>query len=217
MGEKPKDETDHGPEDPAARREFVFVEGAAPPDLSVLARGIAKHCAGGNFTMEKAPNIGAFGTRQRWYLNRVGWDPADFTELRVVIRPTFMSTELIAQWVDEPPPDALPLEAACDGLIDAVSPEGSFAFYAALAGPAPWRPLPMRPIAPPFHDLRRPYFHGDVESRLAEAFRESMERLAQEPDAPEDLRGLMALWTAVVGNLHPDCDLARTVAEWVAV
>ncbi|MFO0748700.1 MAG: hypothetical protein U1F43_24010 [Myxococcota bacterium] len=84
----------------------------------------------------------------------------------VVIRRTFIGEHDLEAWAAAPPPDAHDLPAVCDGFVDALTPDDEMAFYAVLQGPAPWRPLPLTTIQPPFESCRNPCFIGDGRARL---------------------------------------------------
>lgn len=169
---------------------LVFARGKEPlPDLSAMARRIAERvgAAVGPATTEPANAASAtdpatdaaqasgdasprqgFGARQRWTLTRLGFAPAGpHRERALVVRATFLSPAELRSWERALPDDAVPLPPQCDGLVDARTPDDAMAFYAVLEGPAPWHPLPLQLLNPPFDESRRPFVLGDAARRLA--------------------------------------------------
>jgi hypothetical protein len=193
--------------------EFVFVEGGKTPELRKLAQNVARSLTGQATKPTKSHHVGSFGTKQRWYLSRIGWNRSS-KELLLVARPTFISMEDLALWADSPPDEAIPLPADCDGLIDATSPEGSVTFYAVMEGPAPWRPLRLAPVPPPFDTMHAPFVLGDANVRLRESFEVVRTRVASQPLALNELPSLLALWEAATAHIG-ECDTQAEVLEWI--
>ena len=155
---------------------LVFARGREPlPDLSAMARRLAERVGAGpqpERAPEEAITNGAprqgFGARQRWTLNRLGFEPAEEGRPRaLVVRSRFLDPETLRAFENAPPTDAVPLPAQADGVVDALTPEDAMAFYAVLEGPAPWRPVPLQLLNPPFTESRRPFVLGDAATRLS--------------------------------------------------
>ena len=106
-----------------------------------------------------------FGARQRWTLTRFGFETSDVPRA-LVLRPTFIDEATLASFQAALPADAVPVPIGADGLVDAVSDDDAMMFYALLEGPAPWRPVPLRPLSPPFEESLRPFVLGDAAARL---------------------------------------------------
>lgn len=184
------------PRAPQARPpvEMVFAQppgGPPPPDLATLARRVATQLAGEPpVTRPPRPPGGSFGARGRWYPVHLMWPaPASppYEPLRLVTRARFMDAQAVAAWASAPPADAVPLPDGADGLIDATVPEGEVRFYVVLAGPAPWRALPLSPAPPPFARPRRPASLGDVPGSLAAAVHARLGHLQATPTSGSDL------------------------------
>ncbi|MEZ4264752.1 MAG: hypothetical protein R3F39_00120 [Myxococcota bacterium] len=208
---------DHGASDPPA---LIFVAGTAAPDLDALARRVAL-AVGASSPAPSAPaSVPAFAARPRWSLVRLAFEPPPGAPLRLIRRDRAIEAAELAGWRDRPPPDALELppdtDALIDGLADPAAPEPSVMFYAVFAGPAPWTPLPVVPLLPPFDAARRPALLGDVEARLAPAVDQRLARLATAPVALGDLPLELALIEAAVRCLPDESALKLRVAARVA-
>jgi len=193
--------------------ELVFVDGASQPDLQTLAQGVANAISGRTAPPKRRENVGSFGTKQRWYLNRITWPPSPHP-LLLVARHTFIAPNDLDQWKTDPPEEAIPLPPACDSIIDATAEENRVMFYAVLEGPTNWKPLALSPVLPPFDSVSAPYVHGDAEARLVEAFQAMQERLNNKALVSSDLTGLLDLWQAVVSPLI-GTEIRSNVLSWV--
>jgi hypothetical protein len=193
--------------------DFVFVEGGKTPDMRKLAQNVARSLSGEGAGASRSHHVGSFGTKQRWYLSRIGWNRST-QDLVIVARPTFISMEDLALWEQAPPDEAVALPAGCDGLIDATSPEGTVTFYAVLEGPAPWRPLRLAPVPPPFDTVHAPFVLGDANGRLGDSFRSIRTRVDSQPLALKDLPSLLALWEAAISAIGK-CDTQTEVLRWI--
>lgn len=190
---------------------LVFARGKEPlPDLSAMARRIAERVGATASTVpanapsaadpasdaahaagDAAPRQG-FGARQRWTLTRLGFAPAGpHRERALVVRATFLSPAELGAWERALPDDAVPLPPECDGLVDARTPDDAMAFYAVLEGPAPWHPLPLQLLNPPFDECRRPFVLGDAARRLAPLAAATPTSEAHASLVAAALRGLM--------------------------
>ncbi len=202
---------------PDAGTELVFVAGPgeSAPDLAALAGRVARQVVGGADAAGSMapPARGAFGAKQRWYLTRLGWpEGADSGPRALIRRPTFITAEEVARWSHELPPDAEPLPPDADGLVDGATPDDATAFYVVMQGPAPWRPLPLAPIPPPFDASRRPVLVGDVESPLTAAVTVALDGLEAETLALADLDPRLSLLEAAAQVLPADAQARRAVA-----
>lgn len=205
---------------PDPHLDFVFVSGDAAPDLETLAARIA---AGLDPGPRPSPRPGGFGARQRWSLTRLRFllDPAAVAaELYLVRRPTFLAPEDVEAWIEAPPADAIRLPPGTDGLVDAEAPPDAILFYALLAGPAPFRPVPIAPDPPPYSGVRAPHVLGDLERALAPGVRGLLEVSDPVPEdlVPAGLPPRLALLEAAVALLPPASSLRRevdgAVREW---
>lgn len=144
---------------------FVLAPGSSHEAMVALAARIAA-TAPNPAPVLKGPT--GFGLRQQWYLARLAFEPAPPLTPRVVIqRATFIGPLELNAWAETLPADAIALPAACDGLIDANTPEDGLAFFVVLQGPAPWRPILVSPASPPFESIAQPFALGDAKGRLA--------------------------------------------------
>ncbi len=201
----------HAPDDHVP---LVFAGAGPPPDFDALARRVAAAVSGQpSDAASPSRPPGGFGTHQRWYLTRLGWSAPACAELAAVVRDRFIAPEDIAAWRDAPPPDALPLSPDADGLVDGLCPEGATIFYAVLAGPAPWRPLALSPVPPPFSAATRPGLLGPVEDRLGAAARARLEALDDQPLALAELPPQLALLEAAVAILDSASAVRQSVEE----
>lgn len=151
------------PPGPIAREPLVFAQ-AAPADLAAIAQRVANQLS---VPAQKVVGPSGFGARQRWYLTRLGFVATEPDAPRVVVlRSQFIGEAELAAWRDAPPADAMSLAPAADAIVDGVTPDEAMAFYAVLEGPAPWRPLTLTPLQPPFEDARAPAFIGECRARL---------------------------------------------------
>lgn len=130
-----------------------------PPPTSAPASAEAESQA------RAARPTAGFGARQRWTLTRFGFETSDLPRA-LVLRPTFIDEATLASFQAALPADAVPVPIGADGLVDAVSDDDAMMFYALLEGPAPWRPVPLRPLSPPFEESLRPFVLGDAAARL---------------------------------------------------
>ena len=150
---------------------LIWVDGTGPSSGEELGRRVAAHIAG---APETAPQeevhspAGAFGARQRRWLTRLTWRPSERSKRVLVRRTRFIDPMVLASMASEPPEDAIVLPALCDGLVDGLTAAGDTAFYLVLEGPAPWTPVSISPLLPPFTEAARPLLLGAVEERLLE-------------------------------------------------
>lgn len=200
--------------------ELVFVEqaGHTPPDLDALARRVAERAAGDAPVTPAAAAHGAarggFGARQRWYLTRLGWPRPSGDEPRALVRrQTFITAEDAASWRDALPDDATPVADGADGLVDAVTAADKTAFYVVLTGPAPWVPLPVAPVPPPFSACRHPMLLGDVVSQLSGTIQARVAELEEGPLALGDVEPLLMLLDAAARVLPPTDPAQQCLAE----
>jgi len=167
------------PQSAARSLPLVFARGKEPlPDLSAMARRIADRL-GAPALAEPTPTAEppegppppprqGFGARQRWTLTRLGFAPAaPDRERALIVRATFLSPETLLTFESALPDDAVHIPPDHDGLVDAQTPDDTMAFYAVLEGPAPWRPIAIELLNPPFDACRRPFVLGDAAHRLA--------------------------------------------------
>jgi len=153
----------------AAEREATSLAGPAARDVASLERALAERLA---VPAPRTLGPTGFGMRQRWTSSRLAFTPEAGPAPRLaVVRPTFIHEDEIRAWADAPPADAIALPPDADGLIDAATPDDAMAFYVVLEGPAPWRPLTLSPVPPPFDATRRPHVIGDGRARAAELAR----------------------------------------------
>ncbi len=190
--------------------EMVFAQppgGPPPPDLGALARRVAAQLGGAPpEPPAPRPPAGSFGALGRWYPVHLVWpepEPGTSRELRLVRRARFMDVAEVAGWATAPPRDAVTIPGDVDGLIDATVPQGQVRFYAVLAGPAPWRPLPLSPAPPPFAKPHRPHLLGDVVGVLEAAVRARLARLRSEPSAGPDRAVQIELLEALARRCEP--------------
>jgi len=141
----------------------VFAGAADPARFQALVRTVAEQVAA---PPPRAPGPTGFGVRQRRTLTRLSFEGTAGAPRVVVARPTFIAAEDLLAWREAPPADAIALPADADGIVDAATAEEAMAFYAVLEGPAPWRPLTLSPVPPPFDTVTRPFVWGDAATRL---------------------------------------------------
>jgi hypothetical protein len=191
---------------PSRDTPFVFVADEAAPDLTALARRVAERATDGAAApvVPARPRPSCFGTRQRWYLARLALPGAGAGPRLLVRRSTFMDADLVASWAAGPPEDAIAVAADADGLIDGVAAEDDTTFYVLLAGPAPFRPLPLMPVAPPFDAVRRPMTVGPAAERLDGAIAARLTALTAGAVALSELPPVLTLIRAAVAWLAPE-------------
>lgn len=203
----------HGP---AADIPLIFVEGPDAPDLEALAARVASQVKGEPVQAGGRATSGAFGAKQRWYLTRLGFTPPEGAGLKAVVRTSFIDAPTLASFLVSPPDDALDLPEGSDGLVDGLTPADSFAFYAVLAGPAPWRLLQLTPLPPPFEASAAPALLGDVAGRLEPAVKARVAALASptpgEIQALKDIPPQLALLEAAAAVLPKGSEARRAVA-----
>lgn len=206
---------DHSPGAPAA---LVFVAGTDAPDLQALARRIA--LAAGTPQAAGVPRSPAFAARPRWSLVRLAFDPPAGAPLLLVRRARAIEATELAQFVHAPPADAIALPPDTDGLVDALpgsEPDADgVTFYALFSGPAPWAPVPLVPLLPPFDAAKRPALLGPVEDRLAPAIDQRLDRLSTAALPLGELPLELALVDAAVQCLPPTSPLRRRVEARIA-
>ena len=121
------------------------------------------------FSLVAAKHVG-FGAKQRWTLTRLGFAQGSPDRQRVVVvRPTFLDATTIRRWEAGPPPDAIVLPTAADGLVDALTADDAMVFYALFEqhpDGAAWQSLPLALLNPPFEASRHPFVLGDAAARL---------------------------------------------------
>lgn len=208
---------DHATADSPA---LVFVAGSEAPDLGALARRVALSL--GTPSRASAPPAPppAFAARPRWSLVRLAFEPPAGAPLSLLRRTRAIDPSELAQCVDAPPADAIAIPPDSDGLIDALSGSEPAAegviFYALFAGPAPWTPLPLVPLLPPFDAAGRPTLLGPVEDRLAPAIHHRLDRLATAALPLGELPLELSLIEAAVQCLPATSALRRRVEAQVA-
>lgn len=137
----------------------------AQPDISDLARRLQAQVPVPEPVT--APKRFSFGALQRWTLTRLGFAASDAPRLAIV-RTTFLDQTTLATWEQGPPADAIALPPGADGLVDAVTPEDTTAFYAVFErGERGWQSLPLVLLNPPYSESRQPFVVGDAAARLA--------------------------------------------------
>lgn len=191
---------------PSRDTPFVFVADEAAPDLTALARRVAERATDGAAApvVPARPRPSCFGTRQRWYLARLALPGAGTGPRLLVRRATFMDADLVASWAMDPPEDAVAVAADADGLIDGLAPEDETTFYVLLAGPAPFRPLPLMPVAPPFDAVACPVAVGPAAERLDAAIAARLATLTDGAVALSELPPVLTLIRAAVAWLSPE-------------
>lgn len=203
-------------EPPSRETPFVFVSGEAAPDLTALARRVADTVAGSaSSSAPTRPRPSCFGARQRWYLSRLTLP--GHGERHLVRRETFMDADLVASWAQAPPADAIAVPEGADGLVDGTPGElDQTVFYVLLAGPAPYRPLPLMPTAPPFSSVTRPMVLGPAVERLDAAISARLDNLTGGPVALSDLPPVLALVRAALAWLPADHPVRQRAERAVA-
>ncbi|MCB9728938.1 MAG: hypothetical protein H6744_07600 [Deltaproteobacteria bacterium] len=217
--EAPVSHVGHEGDEPGAAPELVFVEGTRSPDLESLARRVALSAAGGRALPAAAPSAEAsqpFAARQRWSLIRLAFTPPASAPLQMVRRSQVIDPSELATFADAPPADAIALPPDTDGVIDAEPAPDAIAFYCVLAGPAPWRPLPLAPMPPPFDSASRPALLGPVEARLGAAIDERLERLERAPLPLGELPLALDLLDAALRCLPPTAPLRQRITARLA-
>ena len=124
----------------------------------------------------------------------------------LVVRDEVVRPETVQAWEKAPPADALELPPGCDGVVDAEASIGRPRYYVLLAGPMPWRALPLSPVAPPFDTLTNPFVLGDLGEGLAAGVEALTKRLEDETIALMDIAPLMAMLEGALSllpNAHP--------------
>lgn len=202
----------HSPDD-GAPPALVFVRGTQSPDLSALARRVAL-AAGAHAPPATGPR--PFAARARWSLVRLRFTPPDDAPLLLVRRTAAIEPADLDAFALSPPPDAIEVPPNTDAIVDGEPAPESIAFYALLAGPAPWRALPLAPQLPPFDDAARLFALGPVEDRLAPAVLDRLDRLGTTPVALGELPLALALLEAAVRFLPSASPLRRLVDDRVA-
>lgn len=176
--------------DPRAYTPLVFAANRNPPDFGSLARRVAERVAPGpsapstpsapsnpsTESMNRPPSpstasihpVSGFGARQRWTLTRLAFPRGrDGVERVIVARTSFIAPHDVAAWAIEPPRDACPVPAECDGLVDGASPEDTMIFYLLLERDRDaWLPIVPSLVPPPFDTVTRPALLGDPVARL---------------------------------------------------
>ncbi len=148
---------------------FVTTPAATAPDVAALAARLL--ASGPRPPTEATP--GGFGVTASWTLARLAFPRTRDAARLLVRRQTFIPGSDVAAWRETPPTDALRLPADCDGLVDGLAEDGRTTFYVVLAsadGGAPWRPLPLSPVPPPFETCVAPVVLGPARARLEAAF-----------------------------------------------
>lgn len=190
-----------------------FVDDDAPERLAAVVRRL-----GGDRGAPAAPAregaAGGFGTTQRWTLTRLAL-PEPGRPRRLVRRKLFMSAAEVETWADAPPVDAVSVPEEADALIDGLGELGDTVFYTLLAGPAPWRPLPLAPIPPPFAGVTRALTLGGARARLLAAIDEELAAMAARGASADALAGTLELARDAVGWLPAD-DPGRLAVEALA-
>jgi hypothetical protein len=204
------------PHDAAATQAtpLVFAHGDTPPGFDALARRVAARASGGRPLEAESPPISGFGARQRWTLTRLRW-PEGGGPLAIVIRDQFIDSATLDSWSEALPRDAMPIDDACDSLIDAEAPHGALRFYALMRGPAPWRPVALSPVPPPFDEATRPHTIGEIGARLAQGVASVVERLESAPLALSDLEPQLMMLEGAVDVLASGDPLRALVEQAV--
>ena len=208
-------EAEGGPHTP-----LVFAHNAKPPGFEQLARQLAAQAGSGEAGLVTKAEIGAFGATQRWTLTRLTWPDQGDVPLALVVRGHFVDGKTVTAWSDSLPGDAIHIEAHCDGFIDALCPIDDLRFYILLRGPAPWLPVTLSPVPPPFDTVSHPHIIGDLGVRLAEGIETLAHRLESEELALSDVQPLLGLLEGAVALLPPQHELRvrveRIQARWEA-
>ncbi len=139
-----------------------------PPDISDLARRLQAQVP----VPEPVATLKrfSFGALQRWTLTRLGFAPSELPRCAIV-RTTFLDQTTLTTWEQAPPADAIALPPGTDGLVDAVTPEDTTAFYAVFErgerADGAWQSVPLILLNPPYSESRQPFVVGDAAARLA--------------------------------------------------
>ncbi|MCB9733781.1 MAG: hypothetical protein H6745_14365 [Deltaproteobacteria bacterium] len=173
-----------------------FVDDEAPDRLAAVVRRLG----GDRPAAPTAPRVGGFGTAQRWTLTRLAL-PERGRQRLLVRRKQFMAADEVASWATAPPVDAVAVPEDADGLVDGLGEVGDTVFYTLLAGPAPWRALPLTPLPPPFSGVTRPFALGNARGRLLAAI-------------DEELAGMRARGASEAA-LSATRELARDAVRWL--
>ncbi|TNF26575.1 MAG: hypothetical protein EP329_21065 [Deltaproteobacteria bacterium] len=203
-------------EPPSQDTPFVFVASEAAPDLDALARRVAESIAQGpSPALPARPRTSCFGARQRWYLTRLALPGTG--ERHLIRRSTFMDADLIATWSAGPPADAVAVPLDADGLVDGTPGDpDETVFYVLLAGPAPLRPLPLMPVAPPFSSVARPLVLGPAAEQLDAAVAGRIAAITDGPVVLSDLPPVLTLIRAAVAWLSEEHPVRRRAEDAVA-
>ncbi|MGB0589349.1 MAG: hypothetical protein ACPGU1_06685 [Myxococcota bacterium] len=197
-----------------AHTPLIFAHHARPAGFDQLARQLAAQAGTPNSMVPRAEGpAGAFGARQRWTLTRLTWPEQGSAPLALVMRDTPIEAPTIASWASAPPNDASKLPRAADGLVDASCPLDDLRFYVLMRGPAPWAPVPLSPVPPPFDAAQRPHILGDLGARLTEGVEGIAHRLEHEELALSDVAPLLTLLRGAVALLSSDHPLQRRVEQ----
>jgi hypothetical protein len=192
---------------------LIFAHNARPPGFDQMARQLAAHAGPPSLEPEARAPLGAFGARQRWTLTRLTWTEREIAPLSLVIREQFVDAKTIASWTEGLPNDACAIPPSADGVLDASCPLGELRFYVLLSGPAPWTPVALSPVSPPFDAVKRPHIIGDLGPRLTEGVETLAHRLEHDELALSDVAPLLGLLHGAVALLPLQHDLRVRVGH----
>jgi hypothetical protein len=182
---------------------LIFAHDSRPAGFEQLARQLASNTGAAHREPLTTAPLAAFGARQRWTLTRLTWPDQGGAPLALVIREQFVDATAIASWRTTLPVDAHHVAPSSDGFIDAQCPLDALQFYVLLSGPAPWKPVALSPVSPPFEATQRPHVIGDLGARLTEGVDTIVRRLEQEALALSDVDPQLALLKGAVALLPP--------------